>query len=85
MVYGGSAWSTNSQLNQRWTFPISEFNSFALEQAAFPIQSARKASEFFVRGQNAMARNQNRNRIRTARAAHGANGRGTANRLRDFA
>ena len=49
-----------------------KFNSFALEQAAFPIQSAGEAAEFFVRGQHAMARNQNRNRIRAARAAHRA-------------
>ena len=32
-----------------------------------------------------MARNQNRNRIRAARAAHSANGPGIADRRRDFA
>ena len=34
--------------------------------------------------QNAVARYQNRNRIRPARAADSANGFGLANRLRDF-
>ena len=52
---------------------------------AFPIQSAGEAADFFVRGQHAMARNQNRNRIRAARAAHGADGLWLANRPRDFA
>ena len=57
-----------------------KFNSFALEQAALPIQSAGETAEFFVRGQNAMARNQNRNRVRAARAAHGTDGLGFADR-----
>src|ERR1039458_2960345 len=66
-------------------FCILKHDPFALEQAAFPIQSAGEAAEFFVRGQHAMAWNQNRNRVRAARAAHGPDRLGPANRLRDFA
>ena len=64
---------------------LENLDIFPHQQFSFPIQSAGKAAEFFVRGQNAMARNQNRNRIRAARAAHGADGLGPANRPRDFA
>ena len=62
-----------------------KFNSFPRQQTPFPIQSAGEAAEFFVRGQHAMARNQNRNRVRAARAAHGADRLGPANRRHDFA
>ena len=48
------------------------FDAFARKQTAFPIQAAGEAAELFVRSQHAMARNQNRNRVRSACAAHGA-------------
>ena len=59
--------------------------SFPPQQLALPFQSAGEAAELFVRCQNAMAWNQDRNRVRAARATHGANGFGPANPLRDFA
>jgi hypothetical protein len=61
------------------------FYPLALEQAALPIQSAGEAAEFLVRGQDTVAWNQNWNRVRAARAAHGADGLGFADRLRYFA
>lgn len=47
-------------------------NAFALEQATLPIQSAGEAAQFSIRRDHAMTRNQNRNRVRAACAAHGA-------------
>src|SRR5260221_12967784 len=67
------------------TLSVLKYNSFAREQTAFPIQAAGEAAEFFVRGKHAMARNQNRTRVRPARAAYRADGLGLANRRRDFA
>ena len=54
------------------------------EQLALPIQPAGEAAQFFVRGQHAMAGNQNRNRVRAAGAADGPNGLRFANGAGDF-
>ncbi len=51
----------------------------------FQSNPPEKPPSFLLRGQHAMAGNQNRNRIRAARAADGADGPGLANCPRDFA
>ena len=58
--------------------------AFLGQQFPFPIQAAAEPADFPMRSEHAMAGHQNWNRVRAARAAHGAHGPGFANRLCNF-
>jgi hypothetical protein len=60
------------------------FHAFARKQAAFPSQTIGEAADFFVGGENPMARNEHRNRIGPTRATHGADGTRPADGLGHF-
>jgi len=73
------------QIRQRRKVSALEFKAFPREQFSLPLQSTAKPADLAMRSEDAMARHQNRNRVRTTRAAHGADGFGFANGCSDLA
>jgi len=61
-----------------------KLNSFFRQQPSFPLQSAAETTDLFVGGKDAMARDEDGNRIGAARAANGAHGFRISDRRGNF-
>jgi hypothetical protein len=74
MAVARRARRTHSQFSTQDFSQQRNLYSFKREQSPFPLQASRESAESAAGGNNAVARDQHRNRVRAAGAASGADG-----------